>query len=148
MCIIRVVRGWLQALVEDPRLAAAAVPISAIALFVVKSGGYESTTFYPVSILLLGLAAVVAINQLRAGYVPSRPALAAIACFAGYTAWCYASIAWSADQGIAWVGANRTMLYLALFVSCVVLPWRRRTLAALLCLLSLWIAVSGLWELG
>ena len=102
--MIRLVRGRLQGLVDDPRLAAAAVPVGAIALFVVKGGGFESTTFYPVALLLLGLVAVVAISQLRAGYAPSRAALAAIVCFAAYTVWCYASIAWSADQGTAWVG--------------------------------------------
>jgi hypothetical protein len=148
MCMIRVVRGRLQGLVDDPRLAAAAVPFGAIALFVVKGGGFESTTFYPVSILLLGLVAVVALSQLRAGYAPSPLVVAAIACFTGYTVWCYASIAWSADQGTAWVGANRTLLYLALFTGCAVLPWRRATLAALLSVLSLWIAGSGLWELA
>jgi hypothetical protein len=138
---------WL-ALVDDPRLAAAAVPAGAVALFVVKGGGFESTTFYPVSLLLLGLVAVVAVSQLRAGYAPSRATVAAIVCFAAYSVWCYASIAWSADQGTAWVGANRTMLYLALFTSCVMLPWRRTTFAALLCVVSLWIAGSGLWELA
>ena len=53
--MIRLVRGRLQALVDDPRLAAAAVPVGAVALFVVKGGGFESTTFYPVALLLLGL---------------------------------------------------------------------------------------------
>jgi len=148
MCIIRVVRGRAQAFVDDPRLASAALPVGAIALFVVKGGGYESTTFYPVSLLLLGLVAVIATSQLRAGFAPSRAVVAAIGCFVAYTGWCYASIAWSADQGGAWVGANRTMLYLALFTACVMLPWRRATLAALLSLLSLWITVSGLWELA
>jgi hypothetical protein len=146
--MIRVVRGRFEALVDDPRLAAAAVPVGAVALFVVKGGGFESTTFYPVSILLLGLVAVIAISQLRAGFAPSRTALAAIVCFTAYTGWCYASIAWSADQGTAWVGANRTLLYLALFTACVLLPWRRTTLAALLGVLALWIAGSGLWELA
>jgi hypothetical protein len=140
--------GWWQALVDDPRLVAAAIPVAAIGLFVVKGGGFESTTFSPVSLLLLGLAGVIAVMQFRAGYAPSRTGTAAIACFAAYACWCYASIAWSADQGIAWVGANRTTLYLALFSSCVLLPWRRTTLAALLCLLSLWIAAAGLWELA
>lgn len=148
MGMIRLVRSRWQALVDDPRLAVAAVPVAAVALLVVKGGGFESTTFYPVTLLLLGLVGVIATSQLRAGYVPSRPALAAIVCFAGYTCWCYASIAWSADQGIAWVGANRTTLYLALFSSCVLLPWRRATLAALLSLVALWIAGSGLWELA
>ena len=148
MCMIRLVRGRLQGLVDDPRLAAAAVPVGAIALFEVKGGGFESTTFYPVALLLLGLVAVVATSQLRAGYAPSRAALAAIGCFAAYTVWCYASIAWSADQGNAWVGANRTLLYLTLFTCCVLLPWRRRTLAGLLAVLCLWIAGSGLWELA
>jgi tetratricopeptide (TPR) repeat protein len=148
MCMIRLVRGRLQAFVDDPRLAAAAVPVGAIALFEVKGGGFDSTTFYPVALLLLGLVAVIAISQLRAGYGPPRAALAAIVCFAAYTAWCYASIAWSADQGTAWVGANRTLLYLALFTGCVLLPWRRQTFAGLLALLCLWVAGSGLWELA
>jgi hypothetical protein len=146
--MIRVVRGRLQALIDDPGLAASAVPFGAIALFVVKGGGFESTTFYPVALLLIGLAAVISISMLRNGYKPPRATLAAITCFAAYTCWCYGSIAWSADQGIALEGANRTMLYFALFNCCVLLPWRRTTLAAFLSLLSLWIAGSGLWELA
>jgi len=31
---------WWQALVDDPRLVAAAIPVAAIGLFVVKGGGF------------------------------------------------------------------------------------------------------------
>ena len=55
----------------------------------------------------------------------------------------YLSIAWADDQGAAWDGANRCLLYLTAFVIFTLPPWRPRPAAALLGLYVVGIGVIG-----
>ena len=64
--------------------------------------------------------------------------LIAILLLAGYAAWSYLSILWADEQGIAWDGANRTLLYALVFALCALWPLRAGPAAFL----------AGAWGLG
>ena len=78
---------------------------------------------------------------------PSRLVRVALILFAGFTAWTYASILWAADQGAALTGANRTTLYLLLFMLFAAWPGEARDGRVLGGLLGLGLALLGLIEL-
>jgi hypothetical protein len=78
-------------------------------------GGFAVTTWYPGAlVLVLVLAALVAGLRppLRALPRGLQIALGALVLF---TAWSFASILWADAKGVAWEGANRTLLYLVMF---------------------------------
>lgn len=66
---------------------------------------------------LLGLARRIRLSRMGAG------ALAALGLYAAFS---YASILWAQSPGAAWDGANRTLVYLALFALFAILPWTAR----------------------
>jgi O-antigen ligase len=114
-------------------------------LFVVwggLDGGYGPTVWYPGGLFLVGLLAAAALAAPRPLRMPG-PMLAALASFAAFTAWCFASIAWADVRGDAWDGANRTLLYLAVYALFGCLVWRPPTAAAVFGSFSLAVAVLG-----
>ncbi len=124
------------------REAPATVPaLGAIVLFIVWAAGqagYPVTHWGPgglIMLALLGVAVGIVGFRLSEVALTVRVALAALA---AYTALSYASILWASDRGVAWEGANRTLLYLLVFAlfSC----WRRRGVSGALLL--------GIWTLG
>ena len=124
------------ALRESP----ATVPsLAALVLFIVWAGdqaGYPLTHWAPGGILLLALLALtVAIVGLRLGDVP-LPVRVSLGCLGAYTVLSYLSILWAGDQGAAWEGADRTLLYLIVFAlfAC----WRQHGATAAL-LLGGWV---------
>jgi tetratricopeptide (TPR) repeat protein len=124
------------------REAPATVPaLVALALFVVwatDQAGYPLTHWAPGALIVLALLGIaLALVRLRAGEV-SVPVWIALGALAAYTALSYLSILWAAAPGEAWEGANRTLLYLAVFAlfAC----WRQRGLSAALAL--------GAWSLA
>ena len=128
------------------REAPATVPaLVALALFVfwaTDQAGYPLTHWAPgglVVLALLSIAAVAIRPQLSATPVAVRVALA---CLAAYTALSYISIAWAGAPGDALEGADRTLLYLAVFA--LFAGWRQRGLTAVL-LLGVWtLSLAGL----
>ena len=88
----------------------------------VHEAGYPTTTWYPGGLIVLALlgVALVALPPPR----PSRLTLAAIVLLGGYAAWSLLSIAWAPDQGVAWTGANRTIVFAALFALFALWPMR------------------------
>ncbi len=90
------------------------VAVGVLVFWTVDGGGFFPTSWYPGALALLALLAVVAVTGPSAWRDLPGPARVAIAALAAYTAWSYLSIAWADDQGIAWEGANRTLLYLVL----------------------------------
>jgi tetratricopeptide (TPR) repeat protein len=121
------------------RAAPATVPaLAAIALFVVwaaSQAGYPVTHWAPgalIVLVLLAIALIVAPPRLAEA---PRAVWVALAALAAYTALSYLSILWAPDTGVAWEGANRTLLYLAVFVLFAL--WRQRSTSAAL-LLCLW----------
>ena len=79
-------------------------------------GGYFQRTWYPGTILLLGVLAATAFGAPDSFRGLPRPALVALGALAAFTAWSFFSISWADAPGPAWDAANRALLYLILFV--------------------------------
>lgn len=92
----------------------------------VEEGGYEPADWLPIGILVALATAVVVLADDRLAPL-RRPALVALGAFAGYVVWSYASILWADDQGAAWEGSHRTLLYFACFALAAVIPWSARS---------------------
>jgi O-antigen ligase len=121
------------------REAPTTVPaLAAIALFVVwatSQAGYPVTHWAPGAIAVLVLLAIaLGLVRLRLREIPLEVRIA-LGAFGAYTALSYLSILWASVPGEAWEGANRTLLYLAVFAlfAC----WRQRGASAALAL-SVW----------
>ena len=85
-----------------------------------RDGGYASVDWLPGALFILGLAVILALGEGRP--FGGRPILAAaFISFAAFTAWSFLSISWADVKGDAWDGANRTLLYLCVFV---LFAWR------------------------
>jgi O-antigen ligase len=141
-----IVRRMTSRLIAPLRAAPATVPaFVAIGLFVIGAtdqAGYPLTHWAPAAITILALLAIaVAVLGVRLASI-SLPVKIALACLAAYTALSFLSITWADDRGVAWEGANRTLLYLLVFAlfAC----WRQRGATAAV-LLSVWtLSIVGL----
>src|SRR4051794_22097748 len=101
-----------RALVDAiPGLAAVAV----LVWWSTDQGGYFQRTWYPGTLLLLGLLAAAAIGAPDSFRGLSRPGQIALGALAAFTAWSFFSISWADAPGPAWDAANRSLLYLVLF---------------------------------
>jgi hypothetical protein len=121
------------------RAAPATVPaLAALALFVVwamSQAGYPVTHWAPGALFVLALLAIALVAvRLRVRELPIAVRIA-LGALAAYTALSFLSILWAAVPGDAWEGANRTLLYLAVFAlfAC----WRQHAVSAAL-LLAAW----------
>jgi hypothetical protein len=77
-------------------------------------GGYYVSEWALVVILLATLALITSVaGAFRA--TGSWWSAMALGLFVAYTAWTFASLLWSPNQGDAWVGAGQTLLYLLAF---------------------------------
>ena len=104
----------------EPPFAVGALAVIVFAVWLAKDAGYAPATWYTGGLFLVALAAVAFVAYGRA--VLSRAAVVAVACLGGFAAWSLLSIAWASDQGIAWDGANRTVLYFVVYTLFVALP--------------------------
>ena len=133
-------RALAEPFVRSPALAPCAV---AVAVFVGWSGyqaGYPPTVWYPGGLLVGAcLATALAISRRPLAGAP-RPLVAALALFAGFTAWSFLSILWADQRADAWDGANRTLLYLGVYALFALWPWRPGAAAALMALYAVGVA--------
>jgi O-antigen ligase len=108
-------------------------------------GGFDTTTFLPAMLGLLGvlLASLYALPTPR----PPRSVWIAVGLLAAYAAWSYLSIAWAPEKGLAWDGANRTVLYAVVLALFALWPLRGGPAMLLIGLYGLGVAAIGLWEL-
>jgi hypothetical protein len=113
-----------------PGLAAVGVFL----LLALRDAGYQPTLWYPIGLFLLALLAIVLLtgNAVR----PGGNTLVALAAFAVFTAWCFASIRWSGVRGDALEGANKTLVYLVVLALFALMPVPRGLAVALLGLFS------------
>jgi tetratricopeptide (TPR) repeat protein len=123
-------------LTESLRKAPATLPaLAAMTLFVVCAGdqaGYPLTHWAPGGLVVLALLAIaLAFAGLRAAELPT-PVKLALGCLTAYTALSFLSILWAGVPGVAWEGANRTLLYLLVFALFALWPQRGRSAALLL----------------
>jgi hypothetical protein len=107
-----------------------------------NDGGIATSRWPAEGILLLLLTAVgAAFGAMRAD-VP-RLVHVSVACFAAFTAWSYASIAWAGIPADAWDGANKTFVYLVCVVAFAYSTWRSASVAALLVTFGVAVAILG-----
>jgi len=133
------------AALEAP-FAIGALAVFVFAVWIAKDAGYAPATWYTGGLFLAALAVVALLAYGRVSV--SRLALAAIILLGAFAAWSSLSIAWSSDRGIAWDGANRTLLYFVVYAMFVALPWRRESIPVLLVSLSLAALGIGLVDLA
>jgi hypothetical protein len=117
-----------------PTLLAVAIMLAWIPL----DGGQAITRWAPGGILVLALLALAVFGLPWSWRALGAPVRIAALGFAAFTAWSFLSILWADDQGIALEGADRTLLYLALFLLFALWPQRPATAA--------W--VLGIWTFG
>lgn len=121
----------------------ALVLVAVFATLIAKDGGYATTVWLPAALLCLLLAAVVsAFGFARVGKV----SLVALGSLLALTLVMGISIAWAADQGGAWIGADRAFLYLVMFALGTALPWRRRSATLFLSGFGVAVTVVALWQ--
>ena len=112
--------------------------LAVLATFVILAsdgGGYDTTVWSPATLFVVALIIV----QFAGGgaWSPSRTAWVAMGALAAFCAWSYLSITWATVRGDAWTGADRTILYLAVFL--VMARWARERIGAVM-----WIALFPL----
>lgn len=115
----------------DARTAVAIAPGIVVAAvltwFAGAQGGFFPATMYPGLIVVLLLTAAVLFGRGPALARLAPPVRWSLAFGAGFVIWSFASIAWADSQGVALEAANRTLLYVAIFMVFVVWPWSSRT---------------------
>jgi len=89
-----------------------------------NQGGFFPTAWYPGAVFFLGLLAVTAVRARDFHTRATRSCRWAVGLFALFTLWSFVSISWADVKGDAWDGANRTLLYLAVFALFALWPWR------------------------
>ena len=112
--------------------------VAVLLVLAFSSAGYPVTAWAPAGLVLLALLAAALLllpHQLSA---LSRATVVAAGLLAAYVVWSFASIAWADDQGAAWTGANRTLVYLVIFLLFALWPQRGRPGATVL----------GAWVIG
>lgn len=136
-------RAAIEPLHSSPAVIPALLAVALILTLGASEGGFAPRNWYPVAIVLLALLTVVALT------VPvrrpiARSVLVATALLAGYAAWAYLSVTWADNQGEAWDGANRTVLYLIVFALFALWRLSRDEAATVVGFLGLGIAALGL----
>jgi hypothetical protein len=118
---------------EWPLLLPAAVTIAVVAAWTLNDGGYESQpglgaryqpdAWYLGGLTLLALACATALGVGIGRVRLSRATKLACAALAAYVGWSFASMLWAHDQGAAFLGSDRALVYLAAFTTFAILPW-------------------------
>jgi O-Antigen ligase len=131
-----------RSLRQAPATVPGLVALGLFAIWATDQAGYPLTHWAPggLIVLVLLLLALTSI-PLRLREIPMPVRIAAI-CLAGYTALSFLSILWAGVPGDAWEGADRTLLYLLVFLlfAC----WRQRGASAVLLLTGWTLALIAL----
>jgi hypothetical protein len=135
---------WLAA---GPVVPIGALVLAAIVVVSSSGGGYFPGDWYPAALYVLALV-LMALVWVPAGRRPARGVLVACMALAAYAGWSYLSIAWAAQKGDAWDGANRAALYALVFAALALWPMRGRAAAVLAGVFALSIAGLALVTLA
>ncbi len=84
--------------------------------------GYEPDPWYFGALALVGLTCATAFGVGRVRM--TRASKLACAALGGYVVWSFASVLWAHDQGAAFLGSDRALVYFAAFLAFAILPWR------------------------
>lgn len=128
----------------DPAIPGA-VALVVFAFWGGTDGGYSELVWYPSGLLLLVLLLVTEWSV--PGRQLGRRSWLALGAFGAFTAWAYMSISWASDRGLALTGANRTLVYLVVFLLALRRPWGSKQLATWTGVWAFAIAVVGLTRL-
>src|ERR1700744_4950831 len=111
--IVRSMTSRLMApLRQVPTTAPAPVAVALFVIGATDQAGYPMTHWAPAAITILALLAIAAaVVRVPLGEL-SLPLKIALGCLAAFTALSFLSIVWADVPGVAWEGANRTLLYL------------------------------------
>jgi hypothetical protein len=97
--------------------------------------GYEPDPWYLGGLTLIALLCATAFGMGRVRM--SRASKVACAALFAYVVWSFASVLWAHDQGAAFLGSDRALVYFAAFLTFAILPWRdipaRLAMGALIC---------------
>ncbi|HEV3318126.1 MAG TPA: O-antigen ligase family protein [Solirubrobacteraceae bacterium] len=111
-------------------LLPAGLAIAVVIAWAATGGGYESQPalsgyapdpWYLGALGLVGLTCATAVGVGRVRL--SRRATIACGALTAYVAWSFLSVLWAHDQGTAFLGSDRALVYLAAFVTFAILPW-------------------------
>jgi hypothetical protein len=127
-------------------LAVGAIPFAAAVAMIPADGGFAPAVWLPVGLGVLALLALSLRSALVSGIGAPRAAIVAVLAIAAFAAWSAASIAWADQPAIAWEGANRALLYAAVFALYALVRWSRNQAAALLGAYVVGVAAAGLWS--
>lgn len=132
----------MRILLADPSLIPVLGALALLVAWAANQAGYPETHWAPGGIVLLALLAIaIAGSVVGIASIPS-PVRIAIVAMAAYTAFSFLSILWASVPGDAWEGADRTLLYLIVFVLFASFS---RTGASAALLLAVWtLAMAGL----
>lgn len=109
-----------------------AVLVAVVIAWIATGGGYESqpaldTGYNPdpwylgaLALVALLLACAFGVGRVRL----SGAATIALAALFAYVAWSFASVLWAHDQGAAYHGSVRALVYFCAFAAFAILPWR------------------------
>lgn len=138
------IRAFARVDAEDVPAAAVAVVLAAVfVVLAAKDGGFAETDWLPAALLVLG---ILALGAWQLPFRLTRAGAVALAAFGVFTAWSAVSIAWGGVRGDAWLGADRTLLYLALFAVVLLVPWRASTATAFVSLFAVGVTVVAAWQ--
>ncbi len=133
--------GALATLRQAPVTLPAFLSLVLFVVWAANQGGYPVTHWAPGGLILLALLAMTAwIVPLRLREL-AWPVRVALGCLAAYTALSFLSILWAGTPGDAWEGADRTLLYLLVFVLFAGWSQRAASAAALLIIWTLALTV-------
>jgi len=127
---------------ESPGALPGALAMVVFGVWAARDGGFDPLRWLPGTLFLLALL-VISVLAARRISLPRAAALA-LAALAGFTVWSYLSITWAGVPANAWLGANRTFLYLCVFALFVMFPWRTHAAALLTGGFAVGVAVIGL----
>ena len=134
------------ALADAPALPAQILALGLLLYLATAEGGFYPLDWYPAGLVVLAATALwAAVVPPRVG--PRRAAVVAAVLFAAFAAWALLSISWAGEGGVAWDGANRALLYAALFALFALWPTPPRVARWLIALVGVGIAAIGLVEL-
>lgn len=100
-------------------------------------GGYTPTTWLAAALGVLALLVLLVATR-RPEWATTRVRLIAVASFAALALWSGASLLWADDAGLAWDGANRTLMYALVFGLATARTWSPGVVAI----------TAGVWSLG
>jgi tetratricopeptide (TPR) repeat protein len=132
----------LDSLRQAPATVPALVALVLLLVWDTSQAGYPLTHWAPGGLIVLALLMLAfVLVPLRLRELPRSVRVAAL-CLALYTAFSFLSILWAGVPGDAWEGADRTLLYLLVFLlfAC----WRQHGLSAALLVVGWTLAMIAL----